>query len=149
MIQVMIVLLFLVAIKVLLLKLVVIKNKMDFRVHKGWNKEFQKYLLQPVDKNGKKIVCDDYSKCPGYENDNGGFDFTWTQHTGWRIDSKSNKRYIYISVFDNGDARGAEQPVFASQKYSRSVIYKIDQQNKTVEQIWEYGKIVEMNGFLL
>lgn len=28
-------------------------------------------------------------------------------------------------------------------------IYKIDQQNKTVEQIWEYGKIVEMNGFLL
>lgn len=51
--------------------------------------------------------------------------------------------------FDNGDARGAEQPVFASQKYSRSVIYKIDQQNKTVEQIWEYGKIVEMNGFLL
>ncbi|BEJ89299.1 hypothetical protein AT898_06860 [Campylobacter jejuni] len=105
--------------------------------------------MQPVDKNGKKIVCDDYSKCPGYENDNGGFDFTWTQHTGWRIDSKSNKRYIYISVFDNGDARGAEQPVFASQKYSRSVIYKIDQQNKTVEQIWEYGKIVEMNGFLL
>ncbi|EAI3325233.1 hypothetical protein E3N37_05395 [Campylobacter jejuni] len=31
--------------------------------HKGWNKEFQKYLLQPVDKNDKKIVCDDYSKC--------------------------------------------------------------------------------------
>lgn len=149
MIQVMIVLLFLVAIKVLLLKLVVIKIKWILGVHKGWNKEFQKYLLQPVDKNGKKIVCDDYSKCPGYENDNGGFDFTWTQHTGWRIDSKSNKRYIYISVFDNGDARGAEQPVFASQKYSRSVIYKIDQQNKTVEQIWEYGKIVEMNGFLL
>lgn len=53
---------------------------------------------------------------------------------------ESNKRYIYISVFDNGDARGAEQPAFASQKYSRSVIYKIDQQNKTVEQIWEYGK---------
>ncbi|HED4592347.1 TPA: aryl-sulfate sulfotransferase [Campylobacter jejuni] len=61
-------------------------------------------------------------------------------HKGWRIDSKSNKRYIYISVFDNGDARGAEQPAFASQKYSRAVIYKIDQQNKTVEQIWEYGK---------
>lgn len=117
------------------------KIKWILGAHKGWNKEFQKYLLQPVDKNGKKIVCDDdYSKCPGYENDNGGFDFTWTQHTGWRIDSKSNKRYIYISVFDNGDARGAEQPAFASQKYSRAVIYKIDQQNKTVEQIWEYGK---------
>ncbi|EAK5214495.1 hypothetical protein CN047_06490 [Campylobacter jejuni] len=117
------------------------KIKWILGTHKGWNKEFQKYLLQPVDKNGKKIVCDDdYSKCSGCENDNGGFDFTWTQHTGWRIDSKSNKRYIYISVFDNGDARGAEQPAFASQKYSRAVIYKIDQQNKTVEQIWEYGK---------
>lgn len=104
--------------------------------------------MQPVDKNGKKIVCDDdYSKCPGYENDNGGFDFTWTQHTGWRIDSKSNKRYIYISVFDNGDARGAEQPAFVSQKYSRAVIYKIDQQNKTVEQIWEYGKNRENEWF--
>lgn len=85
----------------------------------------------------------------GYENENGGFDFTWTQHTGWRIDSKSNKRYIYISVFDNGDARGAEQPAFASQKYSRAVIYKIDQQNKTVEQFGNMVKIVEMNGFLL
>lgn len=71
------------------------------------------------------------------------------KHIGWRIDSKSNKCYIYISVFDNGDARGAEKPAFASQKYSRAVIYKIDQQNKTVEQIWEYGKILEMNGFLL
>ncbi|EOI5067107.1 aryl-sulfate sulfotransferase, partial [Campylobacter jejuni] len=55
------------------------KIKWILGAHKGWNKEFQKYLLQPVDKNGKKIVCDDdYSKCPGYENDNGGFDFTWT-----------------------------------------------------------------------
>lgn len=99
------------------------KIKWILGAHEGWN-----------------IVCDDdYSKCPGYENENGGFDFTWTQHTGWRIDSKSNKRYIYISVFDNGDARGAEQPAFTSQKYSRAVIYKIDQQNKTVE----------MNGFLL
>ncbi|EAH7111709.1 hypothetical protein EKW15_08235 [Campylobacter jejuni] len=25
--------------------------------HKGWNKEFQKYLLQPVDKNGKKLFA--------------------------------------------------------------------------------------------
>ncbi|MFY4754906.1 aryl-sulfate sulfotransferase [Campylobacter jejuni] len=38
--------------------------------------------------------------------------------------------YLYISVFDNGDSRGAEQPVFASQKYFHAVIYKIDQQNK-------------------
>ncbi|MBZ7986952.1 aryl-sulfate sulfotransferase [Campylobacter canadensis] len=117
------------------------KIKWILGAHKGWSKEFQKYLLQPVDSKGKKIVCEDgYSKCPGYENEEGGFDFTWTQHTAWRIDSKSNKRYIYVSVFDNGDARGAEQPAFASMKYSRAVIYKIDQKNMKVEQIWEYGK---------
>ncbi|MBK1964800.1 aryl-sulfate sulfotransferase [Campylobacter novaezeelandiae] len=117
------------------------KIKWILGAHKGWGKKFQQYLLQPINSNGAKIVCEDeYSKCPGYENEKSGFDFTWTQHTAWRIDSKSNKRYLYLSVFDNGDARGAEQPPFASQKYSRAVIYKIDQQNKTVEQIWEYGK---------
>ncbi|GAA7230375.1 hypothetical protein HpCK35_03800 [Helicobacter pylori] len=42
--------------------------------YKGWNKEFQKYLLQPVDKNGKKIIRDDdYSKFPGYKNGNEWF----------------------------------------------------------------------------
>ncbi|HEC1786738.1 TPA: aryl-sulfate sulfotransferase, partial [Campylobacter lari] len=38
------------------------------------------------------------------------------------------------------DARAIIQPAFASMKYSRAVVYKIDQKNKTVEQIWEYGK---------
>ena len=33
-----------------------------------------------------------------------------------------------------------EQPVFPDDKYSRAVVYKIDQKNRTVEQIWEYGK---------
>ncbi|MCV3393600.1 aryl-sulfate sulfotransferase [Campylobacter sp. IFREMER_LSEM_CL908] len=117
------------------------KVKWILGAHKGWGEKYKKTLLQPVDKNGKKIVCEDeYSKCPGYENEEGGFDFTWTQHTAFRIDEKSDKRYIYITAFDNGDARGIEQPAFASMKYSRAVVYKIDQKNKTVEQIWEYGK---------
>ncbi|MBT0821913.1 aryl-sulfate sulfotransferase [Campylobacter lari] len=117
------------------------KVKWILGAHKGWGEKYKKVLLQPIDKNGKKIVCEDeYSKCPGYENEDGGFDFTWTQHTAFRIDEKSDKRYIYITAFDNGDARGIEQPAFASMKYSRAVVYKIDQKNKTVEQIWEYGK---------
>ena len=101
--------------------------------HEGWKDAFKDKLLTPVDKNGKTIKCDG-SKCEG------GFDWTWTQHTGWRIDSKSDKNIIYLTVFDNGDARGMEQPAFASEKYSRGVIYKIDQKKKTVQQIWEYGK---------
>ncbi|MCV3387901.1 aryl-sulfate sulfotransferase [Campylobacter sp. IFREMER_LSEM_CL2256] len=117
------------------------KVKWILGAHKGWGEKYKKALLQPIDKNGKNIICeDDYSKCPGYKNKEGGFDFTWTQHTAFRIDEKSNKRYIYITAFDNGDARAITQPAFALMKYSRAVVYKIDQKNKTVEQIWEYGK---------
>lgn len=47
---------------------------------------------------------------------------------------------IYITVFDNGDARGMEQPALPEMKYSRAVVYKIDQKKMTAEQIWEYGK---------
>ena len=99
----------------------------------GWKGDFAKKVLTPVDKNGKPIKCED-SKCEG------DFDWSWTQHTGWRVDSKSDKNVFYLSVFDNGDARGMEQPPMPDMKYSRAVIYKIDQNKMTVEQIWEYGK---------
>ncbi|QKF81212.1 aryl-sulfate sulfotransferase [Halarcobacter ebronensis] len=107
---------------------------------KGWKKQYQDKLLQPVDAKGNKIVCEDEtSKCPGYTGD-GDFDWTWTQHTAFVIDSKSNKDVVYLSVFDNGDGRGIEQPAMASMKYSRAVIYKIDQKKMTIQQLWEYGK---------
>ncbi|ASM39698.1 aryl-sulfate sulfotransferase [Campylobacter sp. RM12327] len=109
--------------------------------HKGWKDKFKDKLLQPVDSKGNKIVCEnDYSKCPGYENEKGGFDWTWTQHTAFIIDSKTNKNVVYLTVFDNGDSRGMEQPALASMKYSRAVVYKVDQKKMTVEQVWEYGK---------
>ena len=90
-------------------------------------------VLTPVDKDGKPIKCEG-SKCEG------SFDWSWTQHTAWRIDEKSDKDTVYITVFDNGDARGMEQPALAEDKYTRGVIYKIDQKKMTVEQIWEVGK---------
>ena len=94
----------------------------------GWGPKFADKVLKPVDKDGKPIKCE------------GDFDWTWTQHTGWRVDSKSDKDVFYLSVFDNGDARGMEQPALPEMKYSRAVVYKIDQKKMTVEQIWEYGK---------
>ncbi|TSK05061.1 MAG: aryl-sulfate sulfotransferase [Geobacter sp.] len=107
----------------------------------GWKKEYLGKFLTPVDSKGNKIVCEaGGSKCPGYENEEGGFDWTWTQHTAFKIDSKSKGDIIYVSVFDNGDSRGMEQPALPSMKYSRAVIYKIDQKKMTVEQIWEFGK---------
>lgn len=100
----------------------------------GWKDEYKKYLLTPVDGKGNKIKCDDNGVC---ENN---FDFTWTQHTAFRIDEKSKKGEFWLSAFDNGDTRGMEQPAIASMKYSRAVIYKIDEKKMTVSQIWEYGK---------
>lgn len=101
---------------------------------KGWKKPWSDALLTPVDAKGRKLDCGD-SACS-----NTNFDWTWTQHTAFRIDAKSDKRIMYLSVFDNGDGRGFDQPALPEMKYSRGVIYKIDQDKRTVEQIWEYGK---------
>ncbi|CAD7288133.1 Arylsulfate sulfotransferase AssT [Campylobacter majalis] len=109
--------------------------------HKGWKDQFKDKLLQPVDSKGNKIVCEDeYTKCPGYESEKGGFDWQYTQHTAFRIDSKSKPGVVYLTVFDNGDSRGFEQPAIAGMKYSRAVVFKVDEKAKTVEQVWEYGK---------
>ena len=99
-----------------------------------WKDAWSKKVLQPVDKNGNKLKCEQ-GKC-----ENTDFDWTWTQHTAFRIDTKSDKRYVYLTAFDNGDGRGFEQPALADMKYSRAVVYKVDQQKGTVEQLWEYGK---------
>ena len=109
------------------------KVKWILAAPRGWKGELAEKLLTPVDKDGKKLVCDDVS-CEG------GFDWTWTQHTAWRIDEKSAPGIVYLSVFDNGDARGMEQPAMPSMKYSRAVVYKIDEKKMTVEQIWSYGE---------
>ena len=100
----------------------------------GWKAAWKDKVLTPVDKNGKKLTCE-MGKC-----ENTDFDWTWTQHTAFRIDEKSDKRFVYVTAFDNGDGRGLEQPPLPNMKYSRAVVFKIDQQKKTVEQVWEYGK---------
>ena len=107
----------------------------------GWGAKYKDKLLTPVDSKGNKIDCGQSgSKCPGYENEKGGFDWSWTQHTAFKIDSKSKGDILYLSVFDNGDSRGMEQPAIPSMKYSRAVIYKIDQKKMTVDQLREFGK---------
>ena len=93
----------------------------------GWKGDLAKKVLTPVDKDGKPLKCEN-NRCEG------GFDWTWTQHT------KSDEHVIYLSVFDNGDGRALEQPPLPDMKYSRAAIYRIDQNKMTVEQIWEVGK---------
>ena len=100
----------------------------------GWRPGWAEKVLKPVDKAGNPVKCEG-STCEG------GFDWTWTQHTGFKVRSDlSQGDILYVSAFDNGDGRGMEQPVLAEMKYSRAVIYRIDQKKMTVEQVWEYGK---------
>ena len=115
------------------------KVKWIIGAHEGWKDEYKKYLLQPVDAAGKKIDCPN-GKCPGYENPAGGFDYSWTQHTAYYIKELSKPGEAWVTSFDNGDGRGIEQPAFASEKYSRAVIYKVDEKKMTVQQMWEFGK---------
>ncbi|QIZ78298.1 aryl-sulfate sulfotransferase [Ferrimonas lipolytica] len=95
----------------------------------GWNTELSAKLLKPVDAKGKAIECSEKGVCEG------DFDFSYTQHTAWLNNTTGN-----LTVFDNGDGRGHEQPAMPTMKYSRFVEYKIDEDNMTVEQTWEYGK---------
>ena len=109
------------------------KIKWIFSSPEGWREGWKEKLLTPVDHQGKPIKCEG-SVCEG------DFDFTWTQHTAYRIDEKSDKNIVYVTAFDNGDARGMDQPALPEMKYSRAVIYKIDQKARTIEQVWQYGK---------
>lgn len=99
----------------------------------GWNGKLREKVLTPVDKDGKPIPCR-IGKCEG------DFDWTWTQHTGWKVDELSEPGVSIVTVFDNGDGRAFKQPENPKKKYSRAVMYRIDEKKGTVEQIWEYGK---------
>ena len=100
---------------------------------RGWKGEFAGKVLKPVDHQGKPIACTD-ATCEG------GFDWTWTQHTAFRIDAKSKPGVVYLTAFDNGDARDMEQPALPEMKYSRAVVYKVDEKAGTVEQVWTFGE---------
>jgi arylsulfate sulfotransferase len=97
----------------------------------GWKKSLQSKVLTPVDKNGKKLDCE------GATCKNTDFDWSFTQHTAY-YNPELGKGYL--TMFDNGDGRGYEQPAFVTDKYSRAVAYKIDEEKMTVSQVWEYGK---------
>ncbi|MBV7317600.1 aryl-sulfate sulfotransferase [Shewanella sp. NIFS-20-20] len=96
----------------------------------GWKGELANKLLTPTDSKGNKLDCTPQGRCADTN-----FDFGYTQHTSWLVPEKGT-----LVTFDNGDGRYHEQPALAEMKYSRGVEYKIDEQNMTVKQVWEWGK---------
>ncbi|MEO8712875.1 MAG: aryl-sulfate sulfotransferase [Parafilimonas sp.] len=101
--------------------------------HAGWGvagngTDLNQYLLQPLDKNNQPIT--DNSILNGNTN-SPDFEWNWYQH------APMLKPDGHIMLFDNG---GDNRNFSGSGQYSRAVEYNIDKNNKTVRQVWEYGK---------
>lgn len=98
----------------------------------GWdgNGIFQceNYLLNAINDAGE-IFSDDIQNGNTADED---FDWPWGQHAVTLLDNGN------ILLFDNGANRTNGQ---ATENYSRAVEYEINENNKTVKQVWEYGKI--------
>lgn len=81
----------------------------------NWSDEYQKYFFKPVGKN---------------------FEWQWSQHAAMITPEG------YVFVLDNGNNKSKIESEYvpASKSYTRGVMYKIDTDNMTIEQVWEYGK---------
>jgi arylsulfate sulfotransferase len=96
---------------------------------KGWKTQLRKYLLNPLDAGGNPIT--DESILSG-DVDGADFEWNWTSHAP-RIMPDGN-----FLFFDNGYMRNFIRNRYDG--YSRAVIYRIDEEKMTVQQVWQYGK---------
>ncbi len=100
--------------------------------HRDWalsgnGADLSSKLLQPLDADGQLIT--DIQVLEGTLN-HPDFEWSWYQHAPL-ITPEGN-----IMLFDNGDNRN----YVSSGPYSRAVEYRIDETNKTIQQLWQYGK---------
>lgn len=100
--------------------------------HLEWGKDrngvdLNTKLLRPLDQSDQPIQ--DLDILEGRTNHP---DFEWV----WYPHSPSVKSPGSFLFFDNGDRRNYSN----SELYSRAVEYKIDEENMTVKQVWQYGK---------
>lgn len=100
--------------------------------HRGWKTagdgtDLTTRLLQPLDAAGQPIT--DTSVLEGTTN-HPDFEWAWYQHAPELLPDGT------LLLFDNGDNRN-----YADQElYSRAVVYRIDPDAMTVQQVWQYGK---------
>ena len=81
----------------------------------NWSEEYQKYFFTPVG--------DD-------------FEWQWSQHAAMI----TPEGYVFILDNGNNKSKVEEEYVSAENSYTRGVMYKIDTDEMTIEQVWEYGK---------
>ncbi len=81
----------------------------------NWSEEYQKYFFTPIGEN---------------------FEWQWSQHAAMI----TPEGYVFILDNGNNKSKNKDEYVSAINSYTRGVMYKIDTDNMTIEQIWEYGK---------
>ena len=107
--------------------------KWIFAAHKGWGKsgingegfETRDYLLNAVGLDGTMLndsIQQGFTSSPN-------FDWPWSQHAPV-LDKDGD-----LFLFDNGLMRNFDK----TPTYSRLVEYRIKDEERTVEQIWDYG----------
>lgn len=81
----------------------------------GWPEEYQKYFFKPIGDN---------------------FEWQWAQHAAMVLPNGD------IFIFDNGNNRSKDEEnyVASTYNYSRGVIYRINTNDMTIEQVYQYGK---------
>ncbi len=82
----------------------------------NWSKEYQKYFFKPVGE--------------------GDFGWQWSQHAAMITPEG------YVFILDNGNNKSKIKADYvpAEQSYTRGVMYKINTEDMTIEQVWQYGK---------
>ena len=102
--------------------------------HKGWGKSGRTgegfntsdYLLTAVNSENEPFSDDVRSGILGTDE----FEWSTGQHALSILDT------VNLLLFDNGLSRNLK----GKPTYSRAVEYKIDEENMTVQQVWQYGK---------
>lgn len=81
----------------------------------GWDKDYQKYFFKPTNED---------------------FEWQWAQHAAMILPDGN------VFLFDNGNNRSKVEKtsISATDNYSRGVIYQLNNENKTISQVWQYGK---------
>jgi len=88
-------------------------------------------LLTPLDRNGNVIEDEEVLTGVKYHED---FDWVWGAHCPVLLENG------HILIFDNGYHRRFEEiDLYSQVGYSRAVEYEIDDKNRIVRQVWEYG----------
>lgn len=109
------------------------KVKWILGCHKGWGTsgngvDLKNFLLQPLDAANQPIT--NQNILDGNIN-HADFEWNWYQHAPLLMPNGN------LMLFDNG---WNNRNFSGSGQYSRAVEYNVNSTNKTVKQVWEFGK---------